>query len=212
MTLLQPSVSLITTHALRIDADPCSTDELNSTLQSFWELESLDIHDPDKSIYNEFENSIELKEGRYEVSLPWKKFHDPLPDNYKLTLKRLHGLLCRLRQDPTILQEYNAIIQDQISKGIVQIVTDKEDVSSGKVHYLPHHAVIRKDKETTKVRVVYYASARSSGPSLNDCLITGPKFNRKILDILLRFRSQRVALTADIEKAFLDDISSRSRP
>ena len=146
------------------------------------------------------------------MSLPWKKFHDRLPDNYELTLKRLHGLLHRLQQDPTILQEYNVIIQDQISKGIVQIVTDKEDVSSGKVHYLPHHAVIRKDKETTKVRVVYYASARSSGPSLNDCLITGPKFNQKILDILLRFRSQRVALTADIEKAFLDDISSRSRP
>ena len=100
------------------------------------------------------------------MSLPWKKFHDPLPDNYELILKQLHGLLRWLRQNPTILHEYNAIIQDQISKSIVQIVADKEDVSSGKVHYLPHHAVIRKDKETTKVRVVYDASARSSRLSL----------------------------------------------
>ena len=53
------------------------------------------------------------------------------------------------------------------------------------------------------MRVVYDASARSSGPSLNDCLYTGPKFNQKILDILLRFRTHRVTLTADIEKAFL---------
>ena len=72
-----------------------------------------------------------------------------------------------------------------------------------KVHYLPHHAVIRQDKETTKLRIVYDSSAKSEGPSLNDCLYTGPKFDQRIMDILLRFRTHRVALTADIEKAFL---------
>jgi len=73
----------------------------------------------------------------------------------------------------------------------------------GEVHYLPHHAVIRQDKETTKLRVVYNASARSGGPSLNDCLYTGPKFNQNVFDILLRFCSYQVVLTTDIEKAFL---------
>ena len=53
------------------------------------------------------------------------------------------------------------------------------------------------------MRVVYDASAKSCGPSLNNCLYTGPKFDQKILDILLRFHSRKVALTADIEKAFL---------
>ena len=52
-------------------------------------------------------------------------------------------------------------------------------------------------------KIVYDASARSSGPSLNDCLYTGPKFDWSIFDILLHFRLQRVALTGDIEKAFL---------
>ena len=106
-----------------------------------------------------------------------------------------------MRQNQTILREYDAIIQDQISKGIVQIVADKKDVSSGKVHYLPHHAVVRSDKQTTKERIVYDASARSNGPSLNDCHIAGPKFDQKILNIILRFRSRRVALTAE-ESAF----------
>ena len=73
----------------------------------------------------------------------------------------------------------------------------------GEVHYLPHHAVVKRTRETTKVRVVYDASARSGGPSLNDCLYTGPSFNQKILDILLCFRSYPVAITSDIEKAFL---------
>jgi len=71
------------------------------------------------------------------------------------------------------------------------------------VHYLPHHAVVRQDKKTMKLRVVYDASAKSTDPSLNDCLYTGPKFDQKIMDILLRFRTVKVVLTADIERAFL---------
>ena len=62
---------------------------------------------------------------------------------------------------------------------------------------------MRCNKETTKVRVVYDASARSEGPSLNECLHTGPRFNQRSLDILLRFRVHRVEVTADVEKAFL---------
>ena len=139
------------------------------------------------------------------MCLPWKETHAPLPDNRLLSLRRLEGLLCRLKENPTILREYDSIIRDQIDKKIVEVVTDTDvkTESNQKVHYLPHHAVIRHDKETTKLRVVYDASARSGGPSLNDCLYTGPKFNQKILDILLRFRSYQIALTADIEKAFL---------
>ena len=56
---------------------------------------------------------------------------------------------------------------------------------------------------TTKLRIVYDASATTCGPSLNDCLHAGPKFGQNIMDILLRFRTHRTALAADIEKAFL---------
>jgi len=51
--------------------------------------------------------------------------------------------------------------------------------------------------------VVYNASARTGGPSLNDCLYTGPKSGQRIMDILLRFRVHKVVMVADIEKAFL---------
>ena len=74
----------------------------------------------------------------------------------------------------------------------------------GKVHYLPHHAVIRIDKETTKLRIVYDASCKSNGVSLNDCLYTGPALSEKIMDIILRFRAHRKTLAGDIEKAFLN--------
>ena len=75
---------------------------------------------------------------------------------------------------------------------------------SDRVHYLPHHAMIRQDKTTTKLRVVYDASAKTrTSPSLNDTLLVGLKFNQRILEILIRFRTYQTALVADLEKAFL---------
>ena len=197
------SLSLISTHTLRIDGLPETTKSLDDTLRSFWELESLGIKNPERSVQEEFSENIHFKDGRYEVSLPWRESHPMLPDNYHLCEKRLQGLLRRLRQDPTVLREYDSIIQAQIGRGIVQEVECLEHTTVGQVHYLPHHAVIRRDKETSKVRIVYDASAKYAGPSLNECLYAGPKFDQRILDILLRFRVHRVALAADIEKAFL---------
>jgi len=51
------------------------------------------------------------------------------------------------------------------------------------IHYLPHHCVVREDKSTTKLRIVYNASAMENGPALNDCLHTGPPLTPDILDI-----------------------------
>ena len=109
----------------------------------------------------------------------------------------------RLRQTPDVFTEYDSIIQKQLELGIVQLVSESDVGVVGQVHYLPHHAVVKRNKDTTKVRVVYDASARCGGPSLNECLHAGPSFDQRILNILLRFRSYPVALIADIEKAFL---------
>ena len=58
-----PVVSLITTHALRIDSECCDMKELEDTLHSFWKLESLGICEPDKSLCEDFDSMIEFKEG-----------------------------------------------------------------------------------------------------------------------------------------------------
>ena len=83
-----------------------------------------------------------------------------------------------------------------------------------KVHYLPHHAVIRNEAKTTKIRVVYDASSKEGkrGVSLNDCLHVGPALSPLLYDILIRFREKRVAVVGDIEKAFLNvEVKSRDR-
>jgi len=63
-------------------------------------------------------------------------------------------------------------------------------------------AVVRRDEQTTKVCMVYYASTRTTGPSLNDYLHVSPRLNVKSFDILLRFRVHHIAIT-DIKKTFL---------
>ena len=127
----------------------------------------------------------------------------PLPSNYELCESRLNKLLKRLRKEPELLHRYDSIIQEQLALGIIVPASVNETRTSAKLHYLPHHAVVRHDKDTTKIRIVYDASAKTSGPSLNDCLHVGPSLNQKIYDILLRFRLHKIAVIADIEKAFL---------
>ena len=82
-------------------------------------------------------------------------------------------------------------------------VSDNEE-PQGLIHYLATSCGSTPCKNTTKVRVVYDVSAaKMAGPSLNDCLYTGPKFDQHILDILLRFCTNLMAVAADVEKAFL---------
>lgn len=145
-------------------------------------------------MYEEFEEKINFENNRYEVHLPWKVPHPILPDNYELSMKRLSNLLKRLNQDPEVLKEYDSVIKEQLKNGIVEVVEKPGDCEVGKTHYLPHHAVLRRDKTTTKLRVVYDASARSNGAALNACLYTGPPLAENIFDILLRFRASRIAL------------------
>ncbi|XP_004211489.2 uncharacterized protein LOC101236360 [Hydra vulgaris] len=93
-------------------------------------------------------------------------------------------------------------MKDQLLQGIIEPVLD-EAKDHGQVHCLPHRPVLRSDKITSKVRIVFDASSTAEGPSLNECLSAGPLLTTSLYGVLLRFRSQNIAYIADIEKAFL---------
>ena len=60
---------------------------------------------------------------------------------------------------------------------------------------------MREDKETTKVRIVYYSVTIYGGMSHNS-MLPGPKLSKMFFHALLRFHSYLVALVADLTKIF----------
>ena len=192
------SVNFVSQNSVAIDRA-----NLESAVSKLWDLESLGIKASDE-VHESFKSEINFIDGRYSVKLLWKQGHDPLPSNYENSFSRMKGQIKRLKRAPEVLKEYDSIIKEQLSSGVIEKVTELEGAC--KVHYLPHQAVIRKDAETTKLRIVYDASSKEgkNGISLNDCLHTGPSLNPLLFEILVRFRENRVALVGDIEKAFLN--------
>ena len=155
-------------------------------------------------ILKTFVESIQFDGSNYSVGLPWKCNPEVLPDNFLVAKGRLKSLYRRFSSNPERLKEYNDIIWNQEAERIVETV-DRNDVPQvGGVHYIPHREVICDDKDTTKMRIEYDASAKRFGPSLNDCLETGPCLLPRIFNILVRFRSYKIAITSDIKSAFLD--------
>ena len=189
---------LITSHMLEWDSE--------FDLQRFWALEEMcsDELSSDDAAYQKFLDTVHLEHGRYVVSWPWKEVHADLPNNYGLALGRLKSLWNRLRDQLDVLHQYDSIIHDQLAQGIIEPV--EHGMQQGKLtHYLPHHCVVKPSHTTTKIRIVYDASAKASPtvPSLNDCLYAGPSLVPDLCGILLRFRLSPVAIISDIEKAFL---------
>ena len=71
------------------------------------------------------------------------------------------------------------------------------------VFYLPHSSVERPDAETTKLRVVFDASAKNlAGESLNNVVYPGPKTQKDRFGILLSICLHCVILKADLLKMF----------
>ena len=75
--------NLVTTHVLKCTTEPGSYEGLEGELKKFWDLESLGVKPP--SVYEEFLEKLTYNGDHYEVHLPWKVTHPPLPDNYELS-------------------------------------------------------------------------------------------------------------------------------
>ena len=177
---------------------------VHDEFKQLYDLDVLGIKDTGEDVFEEFKDNISKDEdGRYSVKLPWKKGNFFLPNNKQMCQARLASQLKKLKKSPDDLKTYDDVIRQQMKDGIVEPVPETPD---GKhVHYIPHHAVIRREAETTKLRIVYDCSAKEQkyDKSMNDCLHIGPPLQPLLYGILLRFRMYSVALLGDIQQAFL---------
>ena len=153
-----------------------------------------------KGISEQFSMPIEVTKVE-KGELPWRGNHPPLPNNKSASIRRLQGLVRKLESKNQMAQ-YKEIIDEQREAGIIE---PAEHQAVGNEFYIPHKPVVRPCAESTKMRVVYDASARAydGAPSLNDCLHTGPSLENKLWNVLVRGRFYPVALSGDLQKAFL---------
>ncbi|XP_014207298.1 uncharacterized protein LOC106638558 [Copidosoma floridanum] len=100
--------------------------------------------------------------------------------------------------NPNFKVEYEKVMQEYIDLNHISLAND-----TVRGYYLPHHAIIKPSSETTKLRVVFDALAKTStGISLNEVLIVGPTIQDKIFEQVIKFRAHKCVITADIARMY----------
>ena len=113
------------------------------------------------------------------IRLSWRLNKNDLPTNFILSKRQLNSLLNSLNK------KYNEQFFEQVNLGFMEKVRNL-NLHEGILHCIPHFPVFKTDSATTKMRTVYYSSARvsSAALSLKDCLHTGPNLMQDRTGIL----------------------------
>ena len=171
------------------------TEEVPSTKPSLAEAEMV--------TKNHFEATKKLVNGRFQVKLPFKSDATPLGESKASASRRFLMLEeKRLEANPILYQQYRDFIHEFLDLEHLEEVPKHElDLPPHKCFYLSHHCV-QKESTTTKLRVVFDASAKTSTRvSLNDVLLLGPKIQDDLFDHI-RFRCYAFGITGDIAKMY----------
>ncbi|XP_035907333.1 uncharacterized protein LOC118516819 [Anopheles stephensi] len=193
---------------LLVKGGPWSHESLDTLLQRFWENET-NLEGPALSLEEDAcekhyaATTTRDHHGRYIVCLPRNPRADiVLGSSKEIADRRLMAVERRLKINPEMEMEYKRFMQEYEELGHMRKLTEPVDDSVPHC-YIPHHAVVKESSTSTKVRVVFDASCKtSSGYSLNDTLLVGPIVQEDLLTIILRFRSYAIALVADVEKMY----------
>ena len=141
---------------------------------------------------------------RYQVGMFWAEDGSSLPKNYISALDQLKLLKHSLAKDADLKERFTRTIQDDFPKGYI---VNFDKVNCWKVNevcnwYLSHHSIVHHNKPG-KFRQVLNCAAKFQGQTLNNLFLTGPDLHQNLIHILIRFRQHPHAVSADIERLFL---------
>ncbi|XP_071963873.1 uncharacterized protein [Antedon mediterranea] len=176
-------------------------------MRKFWEVDSYGVSDlkiykaEDERVIQKVSESLTAVDGRYSVNIPWREEGLNMDNNYEMAFKRLECLERKLTRDKMLGDNYQNVLDNYRSKGYVRKID--QSLTELNQWFLPHFPVVKPDKETTKVRLVFDAAARYGGRCLNDMIYPGPKLQNDLFDVLLRFRKEKVAIICDIAEMYL---------
>ncbi|XP_073811829.1 uncharacterized protein [Musca autumnalis] len=187
----------------------CTAVEVYKLIEKFWKLEeppNVLKYSPEEEFCEEVykKTTRRLEDGRYVVSLPFK----PQFLNGKgLGSSRIKASRQFMRNETSLCKKqdfkliYDEVLEEYKNLGhMVPVDTPNDETGT---FYLPHHAVIKPESSSTKVRVVFNASSKTStGISLNDALYPGPVLQNDLRMLIIRWRFYRFVFNGDIEKMY----------
>ncbi|XP_018300772.1 uncharacterized protein [Mycetomoellerius zeteki] len=184
-------------------------EDLHLILHRFWEIEEVppscnhSLTPDEQQCEDHFRNTHSREPcGRYVVKLPFKQPVSKLGNSKGKATHLIHKLSKRFESDPAYAKMYSGFIAEYSELHHMRLVHDSVPEPSH-TYYLPHHGVIRETSLTTKLRVVFNGSSKTtSGFSLNDLLHIGPKLQTDLVNVLIWFRQYRYVFSSDIEKMY----------
>ncbi|XP_058839042.1 uncharacterized protein LOC131694586 [Topomyia yanbarensis] len=205
--------------SLQINCNLSMSDSLDALLTRFWdceEIESVVNYSPEEVRCEAlFAQTVQRGTyGRYTVSLPKdEEILARMGDSRDIVFRRLLGTERRLARNADLKEQYVSFMDEYCRLGHMKRV-DINPHDTIKRCYLPHHPVVKEASTTTKVRVVFGASCKtSSGISLNDVLLVGPVIQEDLRSIIMRCRTKQIMIVADVEKMFRQiDVKQEERP
>ncbi|XP_075163097.1 uncharacterized protein LOC142235722 [Haematobia irritans] len=184
---------------------------LSDELTRFWEVEELPrrrfLSPSDQFCEDLYRRTTRrTSNGRYVVSLPFKdnsSGRSSIGFSRNNAAARFYRNEARLLRAPQLKEEYDNVLREYINLGHMNAISPTDPAGSSTCYYLPHHAVIKPESTTTKVRVVFNASfPTSNGLSLNDILHIGPTLQNDLTLLMLRWRFFRFVFNGDITKMY----------
>lgn len=182
--------------------------ELTQLFEKFWQVEETNHAEEEVApplngdLEKDFQKNTRIDtNGKYVVKISFISELNTLGESHTHAYKRLMSLERRLNNNKDLRDEYNKFMQEYIDLGHMVLV-NKED-ERNVAYYIPHSCVVKPDSSTTKLRVVFDASAKTSnGRSLNDLQAVGPVIQRDQFDLAIEFRGHDVVMTADVAKMY----------
>ncbi|XP_066259137.1 uncharacterized protein [Euwallacea similis] len=180
---------------------------LNDSLTKFWHVEEFEhskFLSKEESYCEEYftQTTTRDKDNSFIVKYPFKIDKSlKLGESKSIALSRLKNLEKKLEKNEELKKQYVDFMNEYETLGHMtrQGPIGNDDSMPNSSYFLPHRAVV-KDSITTKCRVVFDASCKtSSGVSLNDTLMVGPVVQDELYAILLRLRLRKIVLSTDIK-------------
>lgn len=181
--------------------------DIHDMLTNMWDVESVNkrrLTAEEKLCEEIYVNThSRTPEGRYIVKIPFKS-NDTIQqvgETRDVAQKRFNQLERNFERNPELKKEYVKVIEEYIELNHMEEIPEEEKKRSA--IYLPHHAVIREDKETTKLRVVFDGSCKgSNNKSLNDEQLVGAQLQEDLRSLVMRWRMKPVCFVADVQKMY----------